>query len=78
MVSLNQTSTFVLTNHVPVKTAAEFSGYSLQYLRRLLRTDKLNGVKIGQLWLIDKLALDEYLESTILNRDGRFGPNYRI
>ncbi len=74
MVSINQTPNFVLTNHMSVKTAAEFSGYSLQYLRRLLRTDKLHGVKIGQLWLIDKFALDAYLESTALDRDRRFGP----
>ena len=74
MVSINQNTTFVLTNHVSIKTAAVFSGYSLQYLRRLLRTEKLHGVKIGQLWLIDKSALDAYVESTAINGDGRFGP----
>ena len=74
MVSINQKNTFVLTNHVSVETAAKLSGYSLQYLRRLLRTDKLHGVKMGQLWLIDKFALDAYLESTAINGDGRFGP----
>jgi excisionase family DNA binding protein len=73
MVSFNQTSTFVLNNHVSVKTAATLSGYSLQYLRRLLRTGKLNGVKIGQLWLIDKIGLAAYLETTIKIRDGQFG-----
>ena len=30
----------VVTNHISVKAAVEFSGYSLQYLRRLLRCGK--------------------------------------
>lgn len=78
MVYNNRKPTFVLTNHVSVETAAKLSGYSLQYLRRLLRTDKLPGVKMGQLWLIDIFALDEYLESTATNGDGRFGPKRQI
>ena len=74
MVSFNQTSTFVLNNHISVKTASTFSGYSLQYLRRLLRTGKLDGLKIGQLWLIDKTTLDTYIEKTTEVSDRRFGP----
>ena len=45
----------VVEKHISVKAAAEFSGYSIQYLRRLLRNDRLEGIKIGQVWLI-KLA----------------------
>jgi excisionase family DNA binding protein len=41
-----------------VQAAASYSGYCLQYLRRLLRNGKLEGVKIGQLWLVDKGAFD--------------------
>ena len=74
MVSLNQTSTFVVNNHISVKTAAAFSGYSLQYLRRLLRTSKLEGLKVGQLWLIDKKAFDAYIDKTTKASDRRFGP----
>ncbi len=74
MVFINQTSTFVLNNHISVKAAAAFSGYSLQYLRRLLRNGKLDGVKIGQLWLIDKFTLDTYIEDSKNIDDGRYGP----
>ena len=74
MVSEKQISTLILNNHISIKTAADFSGYSLQYLRRLLRNGKLNGVKIGQLWLIDKFTLDTYLENSINLSDGRYGP----
>ena len=74
MVSFNQTPIIILNNHVSIKTAVVFSGYSSQYLRRLLRNGKLDGVKIGQLWLIDKFTLDTYLESSMNIGDGRYGP----
>jgi excisionase family DNA binding protein len=64
----------VVTNHISVQAAAELSGYSLQYLRRLLRCGKLEGLKIGQVWLIDKSAFEDYLEKAVQATDGRFGP----
>jgi len=36
-----------------VQAAAEATGYNIQYLRRLLRSGKLEGIKIGQMLLID-------------------------
>ena len=48
-------SEIVLEKHVSVKAAAEFSAYNIQYLRRLLRAGQLEGLKIGQVWLV-KLA----------------------
>jgi hypothetical protein len=41
---------------------------------RLLRIDNLEGIKIGQLWLIDKGALDAYLKQAQKATDKRFGP----
>ena len=67
----------VVTNHITVQAAAEFSGYSLQYIRRLLRCGKLAGLKIGQIWLIEKAAFEDYLEKTINATDRRFGPKNR-
>jgi hypothetical protein len=50
MPALNpQVAPVVENNHISVKDAAECSGYSLQYLRRLLRAGKLKGFKIGQI-----------------------------
>ena len=75
MISFNQAvSTQVLNNHISVQVAALYSGYSLQYLRRLLRSSKLEGIKIGQMWLIDKDALDVYLRQAQYAIDQRFGP----
>jgi excisionase family DNA binding protein len=51
----------VLEKHISVKAAAEFSGYSVQYLRRFLRAGRLEGIKIGQVWLISLASLEAYL-----------------
>jgi excisionase family DNA binding protein len=76
MLSINsQNSLVVINNHISVKTAAEYSGYSQQYLRRLLRNSKLTGIKIGQTWLIDKAALEIYLQKVSDAVDRRFGPH---
>jgi excisionase family DNA binding protein len=64
----------VVNNHISVRVAADFSGYSLQYLRRLLRNGRLAGLKIGQVWLIDKSAFEEYLSKADQATDRRFGP----
>lgn len=68
---------FVLENCLSVKVAAEYSGYSQQYLRRLLRLGKLTGLKIGQLWLIEMGAFEVYLAHGENSKDHRFGPKIK-
>ena len=70
----SQTSPIVLNNLIPVKEAALNSGYSTQYLRRLLRTGKLVGRKLGQIWLIQMESFETYLANTRGSKDHRFGP----
>jgi excisionase family DNA binding protein len=65
---------FVLDKHVSVKAAAELSGYSIQYLRRLLRSERLEGIKIGQVWLISLTSLETYLRDGLMIKDRRHGP----
>ena len=75
MISFNQAvSPQVLNNHISVQVAASYSGYSTQYLRRLLRNGKVEGTKIGQLWLVEKGAFDLYIEQAQDSTDHRFGP----
>ena len=75
MISFNQIdSPQVLNNHISVQGAAFYSGYSTQYLRRLLRNNRLEGIKIGQMWLVDRAALDIYIEQAQDATDQRFGP----
>ena len=81
MVSFNspsnsqQTKTGILINHhITVQAAAEATGYNIQYLRRLLRSGTLEGVKIGQMWLIEMDALEAYLKRVETTSDRRCGP----
>lgn len=65
---------FILNNLIPVKAAAEMTGYNIQYLRRMLRNGKIQGVKVGQMWMIDVEFLRMYLLQAVKTEDKRFGP----
>jgi excisionase family DNA binding protein len=70
-----QSHTGILINqHVTVQAAAEVTGYNIQYLRRLLRSGKLGGIKIGQIWLIEVQSLEMYLQRVETTSDRRCGP----
>jgi len=62
-----------INKHITVQVAADVTGYNIQYLRRLLRSGTLKGVKIGQVWLIDMESLETYLEHVIRTSDRRCG-----
>jgi len=64
----------VLERHLSVKAAAEKFGYNQQYLRRLLRAGRLQGTRIGQVWLIKIASLEAHLHKGFLAQDRRFGP----
>jgi hypothetical protein len=64
----------VFNNCISVKGAAFHSGYNMQYLRRMLRSGVLGGVKIGQIWLIEMDALETYLNRAENTYDRRWGP----
>ena len=71
---VSRTSPTILNNSISVQEAATYSGYNRQYIRRILRSRRLYGLKLGQLWLIDKRALDIYLDNVMASKDRRFGP----
>ena len=74
MSSLNTNSIILINNHTSVKAASTLSGYSKQYIRRLLRMDRLVGLKIGQVWLVDIDSLNDYLNHAMKSVDQRFSP----
>jgi hypothetical protein len=65
---------FVFNNFLSVKAASNHSGYNVQYLRSLLRDGRLPGMKLGQIWLMDKRIFEVYLENAYNTEDKRFGP----
>ena len=72
----SQISSVVLNNLISVKGAAECGGYSLQYIRRLLRLEKLTGLKLGQVWLIEMDPFETFLATVENSREHRFGLIY--
>ena len=64
----------VLEKHLSVKAAAGAFGYNQQYLRRLLRAGRLQGTRIGQIWLIKLTSLEAHQRKAQLSRDQRYGP----
>jgi len=57
-----------------MKDATECSGYSQQYMRRLLRSGKLAGLKLGQVWLIQMDSFEACLANAESSKDHRFEP----
>jgi hypothetical protein len=78
MISFNSASQtapgLLFEKHITLQAAAALTGYNIQYLRRLLRSGKLNGAKIGQIWLIELASLEVYLGLRQNNQDRRCGP----
>ncbi|MGD8457510.1 MAG: hypothetical protein PVF83_14100 [Anaerolineales bacterium] len=58
-----------LEDLIPLKKAAKISGLSHDHLRRLIREEKLWGIKIGWSWATTEQAVREYLA-----RDRKPGP----
>jgi hypothetical protein len=64
----------ILEKYITVQAAVEVSGYNTQYLRRLLRAERLDRIKVGQMWLIKLESLKSYIERAGQVNDRRLGP----
>ena len=58
---IGHTAGETVETYIPVNEACKLPGYNQQYLRRLLRQEKLEGIKVGQVWLIERLSLENHL-----------------
>lgn len=58
---------------ITAQEAVEISGYSQQYLRRLLRNHKIDSRKFGPVWQVSKLSLLAYINQAETAQDKRFG-----
>jgi excisionase family DNA binding protein len=58
--------------------AAEYSGYDVEYVRRLVREGKVAAVKKGRSWWVSASSLINYVESMQSREDGRAGPEEDI
>jgi len=71
---LQNSAGILLDKFITVQAATEVTGYCSQYLRRLLRNGKLEGIKVGQVWLIKMTSLGTHLKQTEATGDHRYGP----
>lgn len=56
-----------------IKEASEKTGYHPEYLRQLLSEGKIEGEKIGHMWLIKVSSLEDYIKEAQQSSDNRFG-----
>jgi hypothetical protein len=63
-----------VADYISIAAAVEASGYSDQYLRRLVRQKKIRGIKFGHFWMVDAGSLVAYLTEANAAEDRRFGP----
>ncbi len=54
---------------ISVSEASRISGLTTGFIRRMLRTGEIDGVKIGRNWLTTREAIQDYLK-----RERRPGP----
>ncbi|MBE9475482.1 MAG: helix-turn-helix domain-containing protein [Chloroflexi bacterium] len=71
---LENSTGILVEKYTSVQAAADVTGYNIQNLWRVLRSGALEGVKTGQMWLIDMESLEAYLENVGSTSDRRCGP----
>ncbi len=49
------------TKLISVTEAAQLSGLTVSYIRRLLRNGQVEGTKVGHTWLTSEAAIRDYL-----------------
>jgi excisionase family DNA binding protein len=54
-----------LNEFISTKEAAEKLKYHVEHVRRMRREGSIEGVKIGQTWLVRRTALDGYMKRTV-------------
>jgi hypothetical protein len=64
----------ILEQHLSGRAASQHFGYNEQYLRRLRRSGRLEGAKIGRVWLIKLASLEAHLRCRQMEQERRSGP----
>jgi excisionase family DNA binding protein len=59
---------------ITVSEASELSGYSAQYIRRLVRKKKIKSQKWVRDWMISISSLKAYIQDAEKSKDPRRGP----
>ena len=60
---------------ITAEEAAELSGYHVNYIRRLMRQQKVTGRKAGLMWWVDRDSMRAYLEKVKELGSQKFTPH---
>ena len=63
-----------IEDFMTIEEATAMSGYTEQYLRRMSRAGKIEAIKRGHFWLVNKHSLEAYMARADQAEDRRFGP----
>jgi len=63
-----------LEDFLTIEEATTISGYTEQYLRRMSRAGKIEAIKRGHFWLVNRHSLEAYMDRAADVEDKRFGP----
>jgi excisionase family DNA binding protein len=66
-----------LEDYLTIEEAVDLSGYTDQYVRRMARDGKVEALKRGHFWLIERASLVAYMKNARRTEDKRFGPRYQ-
>lgn len=66
-----------MENWIPIKEASDLSGYHPQYLRELIRGEKIRARKSGMGWAVEKGSLEQYIAEAGESDDKWRGPHRR-
>lgn len=63
-----------MTEWITTQEAAELSGYHVEYVRELIRNQKIDAEKKGNSWWVKKASFIAFLEEASQSKDKRTGP----
>jgi len=66
-----------MSDWITTTEAIRLTGYNAEYIRRLVRSKKIEAQKFGTLWQIDRKSLFSYLRTSRRSADKRRGPKPR-
>lgn len=77
MTDIHKPGSQCIEDFMPLGEAERHSGYTGQYLRRMAREGRIDAIKFGKVWMINRQSLEAYMARAERMQDRRFGPRDR-
>ena len=67
-----------MSEWITTSEAVRLSGYNAEYIRRLIRTERIEARKFATVWQISRASLLAYIDETEQSVDKRRGPQPKL